>query len=179
MSERTIDLPNGLEPMSEEDITEIWKKANDAYGDHSFLSSDVIDLVNALEAAYAQIDSLQQQVKKLSEYKVSSKQFGELYDKAIAVVRQNESNKKKSDDNYRALLEDAVQLRDQLAERDRTIDRLRKSLEATIIPFKFYADPHTYDPAHLDKLGYIIIDEDGGASAKDALAAVLRALGSD
>ncbi|MGR6127179.1 hypothetical protein [Paenibacillus sp. SER-28] len=65
----------------------------------------------------------------------------------------------------------------QLAERDRTIAHLRKSLEATVIPFKFYADPNTYDPAHLDKLGYIIIDEDGGASAKDALAAVLKALG--
>lgn len=67
----------------------------------------------------------------------------------------------------------------QLAERDRTIDHLRKSLEATVIPFKFYADPHTYDPAHLDKLGYIIIDQDCGASAKDALAAVMKALGRE
>lgn len=75
------------------------------------------------------VDSLQQQVKNLSEYKVSSKQFGELYDKAIAVVRQNEINKKKADDNYRALLEDTVQLRDQLAERDRTIALLTKELE--------------------------------------------------
>ncbi|MNW57698.1 hypothetical protein D3C74_355210 [compost metagenome] len=64
-------------------------------------------------------------------------------------------------------------------ERDRTIAHLRKSLEATVIPFKFYADPNTYDPVHLDKLGYIIIDEDGGASAKDALAAVLKALGRE
>ncbi|WP_261990977.1 hypothetical protein [Paenibacillus polymyxa] len=70
-------------------------------------------------------------------------------------------------------------LQQQLAERDRTIDRLRKSLEATVIPFKFYADPNTYDPAHLDKFGYIIIDEDGGASAKDALAAVMKALGRE
>ncbi|KAF6604661.1 hypothetical protein H6F38_32555, partial [Paenibacillus sp. EKM208P] len=52
-------------------------------------------------------------------------------------------------------------------------------LEATVIPFKFYADPNTYDPVHLDKLGYIIIDEDGGASAKAALAAVLKALGRE
>jgi hypothetical protein len=70
-------------------------------------------------------------------------------------------------------------LQQQMAERDRTIDHLRKSLEATVIPFKFYADPNTYDPAHLDKLGYIIIDEDGGASAKDALTAVLKALGRE
>lgn len=79
-----------------------------------------------------------------------------------------------------ALLEaDLLATKNELAERDRTIAHLRKSLEATLIPFKFYADPHTYDPAHLDKLGYIIIDEDGGASAKDALAAVLRALGRE
>ncbi|MBP1308801.1 arginyl-tRNA--protein-N-Asp/Glu arginylyltransferase [Paenibacillus sp. 1182] len=80
----------------------------------------------------ALVDSLQQQVKKLSEYKVSSKQFGELYDKALSVVRQNESNKKKADDNYRALLEETIQLRDQLAEmqreRDRTIAELRETL---------------------------------------------------
>ncbi|ALS09975.1 hypothetical protein ABE82_26550 (plasmid) [Paenibacillus peoriae] len=67
MSERTINLPDGLEPMSVLDMAEIWKKANDAYGDQSFLASDVIDLVNALEAAYKQIDSLQQQVNSLNE----------------------------------------------------------------------------------------------------------------
>ncbi|MNW32490.1 hypothetical protein D3C74_94330 [compost metagenome] len=62
MSERTINLPDGLEPMSEEDLQTIWNKADDARGDQANLSDDVFDLVNALEAAYAQIDSLQQQL---------------------------------------------------------------------------------------------------------------------
>ncbi|MGV6934083.1 hypothetical protein ACWA2B_00905 [Paenibacillus sp. CMM36] len=62
MSERTINLPDGLEPMSEEDLRTIWNKADDARGDQAYLSGDVFDLVNALDAAYAQIDSLQQQM---------------------------------------------------------------------------------------------------------------------
>ncbi|MDY8046561.1 hypothetical protein UY416_09670 [Paenibacillus polymyxa] len=62
MIERTINLPDGLEPMSEEDLQTIWNKADDARGDQAYLSDDVFDLVNALEAAYAQIDSLQQQL---------------------------------------------------------------------------------------------------------------------
>ncbi|WP_342419843.1 hypothetical protein [Paenibacillus sp. FSL H8-0168] len=148
MSERTINLPDGLEPMSEEDLKTIWNKADDARGDQAHLSDDVFDLVNALDAAYAQIDSLQQQAAGLNEESLA---------------------------NFRT----AAERGKQMAERDRTIDRLRKSLEATVIPFKFYADPNTYDPVHLDKLGYIIIDEDGGASAKAALAAVLKALGRE
>ncbi|MEK4428471.1 hypothetical protein MHB54_04340 [Paenibacillus sp. FSL M7-0802] len=62
MSERTINLPDGLQPMSEEDLKTIWNKADDARGEEAHMSNDVFDLVNALDAAYAQIDSLQQQM---------------------------------------------------------------------------------------------------------------------
>ncbi|MEK3849893.1 MULTISPECIES: hypothetical protein [Paenibacillus] len=62
MSERIINLPDGLQPMSEEDLKTIWNKADDARGEEAHMSNDVFDLVNALDAAYAQIDSLQQQL---------------------------------------------------------------------------------------------------------------------
>ncbi|AHC22690.1 hypothetical protein [Paenibacillus polymyxa] len=62
MSERAINLPDGLQPMSEEDLKTIWNKADDARGEEAHMSNDVFDLVNALDAAYAQIDSLQQQL---------------------------------------------------------------------------------------------------------------------
>jgi uncharacterized coiled-coil DUF342 family protein len=48
--------------MSEEDLKTIWNKADDARGEEAHMSNDVFDLVNALDAAYAQIDSLQQQL---------------------------------------------------------------------------------------------------------------------
>ncbi|KAF6584977.1 hypothetical protein [Paenibacillus sp. EKM211P] len=112
MSERTVDLIR----------KDVQSAKNEA-------KKNILLPVREVEDVLALVDSLQQQVKKLSEYKVSSKQFAELYDKAIAVVRQNEINKKKADDNYRALLEDTVQLRDQLAERDAVIRRLTYKLE--------------------------------------------------
>ncbi|ADO59580.1 hypothetical protein [Paenibacillus polymyxa] len=65
VSERIINLPDGLEPMSEEDLKTIWNKADDARGEEAHMSNDVFDLVNALDAAYTQIDSLQQQVAQL------------------------------------------------------------------------------------------------------------------
>ncbi|TYP68912.1 hypothetical protein [Paenibacillus methanolicus] len=34
---------------------------------------------------------------------------------------------------------------------------------------RFYGDPATYDTAHLDKHGFIIIDHDGGRLARDIL----------
>ncbi|MDY8095844.1 hypothetical protein UY456_23025 [Paenibacillus polymyxa] len=79
MSERIINLPDGLQPMSEEDLQTIWNKADDARGDEAHMSDDVFDLVNALEAAYAQIDSLQQQlVSNNSVNRTMVSRIGEL-----------------------------------------------------------------------------------------------------
>jgi uncharacterized coiled-coil DUF342 family protein len=72
VSERIINLPDGLQPMSEEDLKTIWNKADDARGEEAHMSNDVFDLVNALDAAYAQIDSLQQQVNSLNEESLSN-----------------------------------------------------------------------------------------------------------
>lgn len=46
--------------------------------------------------------------------------------------------------------------------KDHRIEQLEKALE-------FYADPATYDIDHLSKHGYIIIDKDGGKTARQAL----------
>ncbi|KAF6564501.1 hypothetical protein G9G63_10180 [Paenibacillus sp. EKM202P] len=160
MSERTYPLPSGDE-LSIEANESVWLRTGDLKG----LISDSSLLIEVL----ALVDSLQQQVKELQEGNKAACESREI---AVKSMRETCIT---SNMHYAKV----VELVDQLAERDRTIDRLRKSLEATVIPFKFYADPNTYDPAHLDKLGYIIIDEDGGASAKAALAAVLRALGRE
>lgn len=119
MSERNIQLLDGLEPMSEEDITEIWKKANEAYGDQSFLASDVIDLVNALEAAYTQIDSLQQQVND---------QVQEIHMLNVAnnIQKDTALDWDKLVDRVTA---ERDALREQLAERDAVIRRLTYKLE--------------------------------------------------
>ncbi|WP_318626911.1 hypothetical protein [Paenibacillus polymyxa] len=84
MSERIINLPDGLEPMSEEDLKTIWNKADDARGEEAHMSNDVFDLVNALEAAYTQIDSLQQQVNGLNEESLANFQTAAERGKQIA-----------------------------------------------------------------------------------------------
>jgi peptidoglycan hydrolase CwlO-like protein len=104
VSERAINLPDGLQPMSEEDLKTIWNKADDARGEEAHMSNDVFDLVNALDAAYAQIDSLQQQ----------------LVDKDSAVAELHEYNRR-----YAA---DVDHLREQIAERDRKIAWLTNEL---------------------------------------------------
>ncbi|MBY0020758.1 hypothetical protein H7K28_06890 [Paenibacillus polymyxa] len=150
MSERTVDLIR----------TDLQSAKNEA-------KKNILLPVREVEDVLALVDSLQQQVKKLSEYKVSSNQFGELYDKAISVVRQNESNKKKADDNYRALLEETIQLRDQLAEmrreRDRTIAEVREVLE-------FYAENGNYREHIIGWGPEIPVIKDGGRRARKSLA---------
>ncbi|QYK61812.1 hypothetical protein [Paenibacillus sp. S25] len=104
MSERTINLPNGLEPMSAGDLKTIWNKADDARGDEAHMSNDVFDLVNALDAAYTQIDSLQQQVAEKDD----------------AIAELHEYNRR-----YAA---DVDHLREQIAERERKIEWLTNEL---------------------------------------------------
>lgn len=48
-------------------------------------------------------------------------------------------------------------------------DTLQQQNKQLIEALEFYADDSTYDIAHLEKHGYIIIDSDGGAKAKLAL----------
>ncbi|ADO59577.1 hypothetical protein [Paenibacillus polymyxa] len=158
MSERTYELPSGNELTVAKNNT-VWY----GFPGNKSMLSDFYSILDLLDL----VDSLQQQVKKLSEYKVSSKQFGELYDKAISVVRQNESNQKKADDNYRALLEETIQLRDQLAEmqreRDRTIAELREDLE-------FYAENGNYRERIIGWGPEIPVIKDGGRRARKSLA---------
>ncbi|MBP1308803.1 DNA repair exonuclease SbcCD ATPase subunit [Paenibacillus sp. 1182] len=114
--ERIITLPDGLEPMSGDDLQTIWNKADNARSDEAYLSDDVFDLVNALEAAYAQIDSLQHQLiqkdREMSHVSERLKFIDDGMDKTVAgfdrVVAQRDDLKK------------------QLAERDRTIAQLQE-----------------------------------------------------
>ncbi|MEK3851225.1 hypothetical protein MKX59_19485 [Paenibacillus sp. FSL R7-0340] len=118
MSERIINLPDGLQPMSEEDLKTIWNKADDARGEEAHMSNDVFDLVNALDAAYAQIDSLQQQLiqkdREMSHVSERLKFIDDGMDKTVAgfdrVVAQRDA------------------LREQIAERDRKIAWLTNEL---------------------------------------------------
>lgn len=51
---------------------------------------------------------------------------------------------------------------DDIAELEAENQRYRQALE-------FYAAESTYDVDHLDKHGYIVIDEDGGKRAREAI----------
>ncbi|MEK5085885.1 hypothetical protein MKY98_02900 [Paenibacillus sp. FSL M8-0228] len=146
--ERIITLPDGLEPMSGDDLQTIWNKADNARGDQAHLSDDVFDLVNALEAAYAQIDSLQHQLiqkdREMSHVSERLKFIDDGMDKTVAgfdrVVAQRDDLKK------------------QLAERDRTIARLSADLDSSVSSqidmtdkayrfqkaLEFYADKENY-----------------------------------
>lgn len=180
MSERIYKLLDGSELICSEEGILSHRLEPDFTAITTDPNAEYMDLL-------ALIDSLQQQVE---EYGTTIERQGQemirlqgLVNKHLQQAAKWEKAFDNADKNYLKMEHEAAEVRrqlvrktEELAERHRTIAHLRKSLEATVTPFKFYADPNTYDPAHLDKLGYIIIDEDGGASAKAALAAVLRAL---
>jgi hypothetical protein len=56
-----------------------------------------------------------------------------------------------------------------MREQQKQIMELQQQNKHLIEELTFYADESTYDVAHLDKHGYIIIDSDCGAKAQLAL----------
>lgn len=75
-------------------------------------------------------------------------------------MEQRAVNAEQERDKYKIRLK----VRDEMAKRYFEANTaMREALE-------FYADEETYDIAHLDKHGYIIIDFDGGAKAQHVLS---------